>query len=48
MEWHLRRAVELAPPMDAQHVEDVLVETDGHDTVNIARDILLRVGWLPA
>ena len=48
MEWHLHRAVELAPLMDAQQVEDLLIETDGRDPVNIARDILLRVGWLPA
>ena len=48
MEWHLQRAVELAPLMDAQHVEDVLVETDGRDATNIARDILLQVGWLAA
>lgn len=48
MEWHLRRAVELAPLMDTQRVEDVLVETDGRDAMNIARDVLLRVGWLAA
>ncbi len=47
-EWHLHRAVELAPLMDAQHVEDVLVETDGRDATNIAQDILLRAGWLTA
>jgi adenylylsulfate kinase len=46
IEWHLHRAVELAPLMDAQHVEDVLIETDGRDALNIARDILLRVAWL--
>jgi adenylylsulfate kinase len=46
MEWHLNRAVELAPLMDAQHVEDVLVETDGRDAGSIARDILIGVGWL--
>jgi len=48
MEWHLHRAVELAPLMDAQHIEDLLVETDGRDAISIARDILLRVGWLTA
>jgi hypothetical protein len=46
MEWHLQRAVELAPLMDAQHVEDVLIETDGRDASTIAREILLQVGWL--
>ena len=46
MEWHLHRAIELAPLMDAQRVEDVLIETDGRDAVSIARDILGRVGWI--
>lgn len=48
MEWHLHRAVELAPLMDTQQVEDLLIETDGRDAMNIARDILVRVRWLPA
>ena len=48
MEWHLKRAIELAPLMDARRVEDLLVETDGRDPMNIARDILLRLGWLIA
>lgn len=47
MKWHLNRAIELAPLMDAQQIEDVLVETDGRDAAGIARDILIRVGWLP-
>lgn len=46
MQWHLNRAIELAPLMDAQRIEDVLIETDGRDAMSIARDILLRVGWL--
>ncbi len=46
MEWHLHRAIELAPLMEAQQVEDVLIETDGRDATTIARDILVRVGWL--
>ena len=45
-EWHLRRAVELASLMDAQAVEDLLIETDSRDAINVARDILLKVGWL--
>jgi ribose 1,5-bisphosphokinase PhnN len=48
MEWHLNRALALAPLMDAQRVEDLLIETDGRDATSIARDILLRVGWLKA
>ncbi|MDQ3096716.1 MAG: hypothetical protein M3Q61_00930 [Chloroflexota bacterium] len=48
MEWDLHRTVELAPQMDAEQVEDIVVETDGKDAVSIAQDILVRVGWLPA
>lgn len=46
MEWHLNRAVELAPLMDAERVEDMLVETDGRDPTSIAREVLRHVGWL--
>lgn len=48
MEWHLDRAVELAAQMDAEPVEDLLVETEGRDPTTIARDILQRAGWLSA
>jgi adenylylsulfate kinase len=48
MEWHLARAVELAAQMDAQHLEDVLIETDDRDAVTVARDVLHRAGWLSA
>lgn len=46
MEWHLNRAVELAAQMDAQPIEDVLIETEDRDATTIARDILQRIGWL--
>jgi hypothetical protein len=46
MEWHLNRAIAVAPLLDAQRDEDVLIKTDGRDAASIARDILLRVGWL--
>lgn len=48
MEWHLNRAIELAAQMDAQHLEDVLVDTDGRDPTTIARETLHRAGWLSA
>jgi gluconate kinase len=47
MEWDLNRAVELAALMDAQPVEDMLVDTEDRDPPTIARDILQRAGWLP-
>lgn len=46
LEWHLNRTVELAAHMDAQPVEDMLVETEDRDPTTIARDILDRAGWL--
>lgn len=46
MEWDLNRAVELAALMDAQPVEDMLVETEGRDPTTIAHDILRRAGWI--
>ena len=46
MEWHLKRAVELAPLMDEQHVEDVLVETEGRHPGDLAWETLRRLGWL--
>ncbi len=48
MEWHLDRAVELAPLMDKQRVEDFVVETEGRQPGELARETLRRVGWLPA
>lgn len=48
MQWHLDRAIVLGPQMDAAHVDDVLVETDGRDPTSMARDILVRLGWLSA
>ncbi len=47
-EWHLARAVELAAQLDAQHIEDVLIETDDRDVTTVAGDVLHRAGWLPA
>jgi broad-specificity NMP kinase len=47
MEWHLKRAVELAPLMDAQYVEDFVVETEGRAPRELALEVLRRVGWLP-
>ncbi len=46
LEWHLVRAAELAKLMDAHKLEDVLVEAEGRGPASIARDILVRVGWL--
>ena len=48
VQWHLDRAVDLAPQMDESHVEDVLVETDERDPTDLAREILIQIGWVKA
>jgi ribose 1,5-bisphosphokinase PhnN len=48
LHWHLDRAVELAPQMDESHVEDLLVETEQRDPGELAREILLQLGWIGA
>lgn len=48
MQWHLDRAVELATIMEEQRVEDFVVETEGRQPGELARETLGRVGWLPA
>lgn len=46
IEWDLNRAVELAALMDAQSVEDILIETEGREPTTIAHDLLRRTGWI--
>jgi hypothetical protein len=48
LQWHLDRAVELAPQMDEWRVEDLLVETDERHPGELAREILIRLGWMGA
>jgi len=45
LDWHLARAAELAPQMDRDRVEDLLIETDGRTILEIADEILERTGW---
>ncbi len=45
--WHQHRAVELAALFSRQHVEDLLIDTDGKPPPAIAREILTQTGWLP-
>ncbi len=46
LDWHLRRAAELAAQMDRDQVEDFVVETDGRAVTTIAHEIIDRCGWL--
>lgn len=44
--WHLQRAPELAAIMERNHVEDLLVSTDGKTVTEIAREILQQTRWM--
>ncbi len=44
--WHLARAAELAGQMDRDRVEDLLIDTAERPAATIAREVLLRAGWL--
>jgi adenylylsulfate kinase len=46
LEWHRARAAELLVLMDERAVEDVLVQTEGKTAVEVAREVLARVGWV--
>ena len=43
--WHVERAAELAPLMDKDPVEDMLIETDGRSPHEIAIEIVTRCRW---
>ncbi|MHB8625381.1 MAG: ATP-binding protein [Aggregatilineales bacterium] len=45
LDWHLQRAAELAAQMDRDHVEDILVDTDGKSPAAVAQEILRQSGW---
>ena len=45
LRWHQNRAAELVTQMDEQAVEDLLIETEGKTVLEVARDILTRIGW---
>lgn len=46
LQWHLNRAVELTAQLDKSRVEDLLVETEERDPTELARETLVRLGWL--
>ena len=46
--WHLRRAAELAPLMERNHVGDLLIATDERAVQDVARETLARTHWLTA
>jgi adenylylsulfate kinase len=46
LDWHRARAAELAAQMDRDHLEDILVDTEGKTVLEIAVQVLERVGWV--
>jgi adenylylsulfate kinase-like enzyme len=45
LDWHLDRAAELAAQMERDRVEDLVVETDERAAVEVAREVMERIGW---
>ncbi|MGH2534339.1 MAG: hypothetical protein ACRDJW_18875 [Thermomicrobiales bacterium] len=46
--WHLARAVELAELMERNEVGDLVVDAGTSAPLELAKDILARVGWMLA
>ena len=44
--WHVARAAVLGPLLERQGPADVVVETDGRRRDAVAKEILVRVGWI--
>lgn len=45
LDWHLRRAAELAARMERDKVEDMVVDTDGRPVAAVAREVVDRGAW---
>jgi adenylylsulfate kinase-like enzyme len=45
LEWHLRRAGELAEQMHSSALEDLLIDTEEKSVAEVAREILDRSRW---
>lgn len=45
--WEMNRAAELVGIMETNGIGDLVVNTTGRSPAIIARDILVRLGWLP-
>lgn len=43
LEWHLKRAAELARALEQAAIEDYLVQTDGRTVPEVAKEIIERV-----
>jgi hypothetical protein len=45
-QWHIDRAAVLAEQMANDGLDDFVVETDGKDHEQVAREIATRIGWI--
>ncbi len=45
-EQFVARVAELEASLDAGHVEDFSVENDSRAVTEVAREVLVRAGWL--
>jgi adenylylsulfate kinase-like enzyme len=43
--WHQQRATELVAQMEHDHVEDVLIDTEGKTVDDIAREVMRQMQW---
>lgn len=46
LDRHLQRTAELAEKMDQACIEDILVNADGKSVMVVAREVLLKSGWI--
>ena len=46
LEWHQKRAIELAPQMEETALEDLRVDTEGKTVLEIAQEIIVRARWV--
>ncbi len=46
LDRHLRRAAELVAQMEQNRVEDILVDTENKAVAAVAREVLVRSGWM--
>jgi len=47
LNWHLNRAVELSAHLEKMKVEDVVINTENKSVDEVAKEILIKVEWLP-
>jgi hypothetical protein len=48
LDWHLRRTVELERILETVQLHDFSVSNDDRPVADVAWEILVRAGWLPA